>query len=114
MEGGTSSRLREPRRLSSGAAAPSTVRGLSTSDVDQALALYAAGFFPMDDPGEAFAPLSFYAADHRALFELDARTRGNVRRRGARRPPAGAPWGRRGRPPARGRRRPRRGPPPPH
>ena len=51
---------------------PSRVGRLSTSDVDQALALYAAGFFPMDDPDEAFGPLPFYAAEDRALFELDA------------------------------------------
>ena len=61
------------------------VRGLYigrlSSDVDQALALYAAGFFPMDDLDEAFGPLPFYAAEDRALFELDERTRARLRRR---------------------------------
>src|SRR3954454_18119527 len=79
------------RRLSRRTRGSSTV-GALISDVDQALALYAAGFFPMDDPDEAFAPLSFYAADDRALFELDARTRGNVRRRVRRSLRAGAGW----------------------
>src|SRR4051812_19476749 len=79
------------RRLSRRTRGSSTV-GALISDVDQALALYAAGFFPMDDPDKAFAPLSFYAADDRALFELDARTRGNVRRRVRRSLRAGAGW----------------------
>ncbi len=52
-----------------------------TSDVDQALALYAAGFFPMDDLREQRDPLPFYAAEERTLFELDARSRAAVRRR---------------------------------
>jgi leucyl/phenylalanyl-tRNA---protein transferase len=62
------------------------------SEVDQALALYAAGFFPMDDPDEAPRPLPFYAAEDRALFELDARTRAGVRRRVRRSLRAGAGW----------------------
>jgi leucyl/phenylalanyl-tRNA--protein transferase len=62
------------------------------SDVDQALALYAAGFFPMDDPDEAPRALPFYAAEDRALFELDARTRAAVRRRVRRSLRAGAGW----------------------
>jgi leucyl/phenylalanyl-tRNA---protein transferase len=65
---------------------------LSTSDVDQALALYAAGFFPMDDPEEAFGPLPFYAAEDRAIFELDAGTRARMRRRVRRSLRAGADW----------------------
>jgi leucyl/phenylalanyl-tRNA---protein transferase len=71
--------------------APSTLSRLS-SDVDQALALYAAGFFPMDDPEEAFGPLPFYAAEERAVFELDERTRGRVRRRVRRSLRAGTGW----------------------
>jgi leucyl/phenylalanyl-tRNA--protein transferase len=71
--------------------APSTLSRLS-SDVDQALALYAAGFFPMDDPEEAFGPLPFYAADERALFELDERSRARLRRRVRRSLRAGAGW----------------------
>ena len=91
MEGRTSS-SGEPPRLSSGAPAPSTVRVLSTSDVDQALALYAAGFFPMDDPDEAFGPLPFYAAEDRALFELDEASRARLHRRVHRSLRAGAGW----------------------
>ena len=46
----------------------------------------------MDDPAEAFAPLPFYAADERAVFELDARARARVRRRVRRSLRAGAAW----------------------
>ena len=70
---------------------PSTLSRLS-SDVDQALALYAAGFFPMDDPAEAFGPLPFYAAEERALFELDERARTRLKRRVRRSLRAGAGW----------------------
>lgn len=49
--------------------------------VDQAIALYAAGYFPMDDPAEARAPLPFYAAERRAVFDLDDRSRAALRRR---------------------------------
>ena len=35
----------------------------------------------MDDPEEAFGPLPFYAAEDRAVFELDAATRARLRRR---------------------------------
>lgn len=66
---------------------PATLR----SDVDQALALYAAGYFPMDDAGEA-GSLPFYAAPERALFELDERARAAVRRRVRRSLRAGADW----------------------
>jgi leucyl/phenylalanyl-tRNA--protein transferase len=65
---------------------------LTTSDVDQALALYAAGFFPMDDPGEPFGPLPFFAAEDRAIIELDERTRARLRRRVHRSLRAGAGW----------------------
>ena len=71
--------------------APSRVGRLS-SDVDQAIALYAAGFFPMDDPDEASGPLPFYAAEDRAVFELDERTRARLRRRVRRSLQHGADW----------------------
>jgi leucyl/phenylalanyl-tRNA---protein transferase len=35
----------------------------------------------MDDPRQALGPLPFYAAEERAVFELDERTRARVRRR---------------------------------
>ena len=79
-------------RLSRPCSGPSRVRVLSASDVDQALALFAAGFFPMDDPEEAFGPLPFYAAEDRAVFELDAATRARLRRRVRRSLRAGAGW----------------------
>jgi leucyl/phenylalanyl-tRNA---protein transferase len=79
------------RRLSSAGGAPSRV-GFLSSDVDQALALYAAGFFPMDDLDEAFGPLPFYAAEDRAVFELDERTRARLRRRVSRSLRAGDRW----------------------
>jgi len=78
-------------RLSVGGRVPSSIGRLS-SDVDQALALYAAGFFPMDDLDEAFGPLPFYAAEDRALFELDEGTRARVRRRVRRSLRAGEGW----------------------
>jgi leucyl/phenylalanyl-tRNA--protein transferase len=46
----------------------------------------------MDDPEEAFGPLPFYAADERAVFDLDERTRAGVRRRVRRSLRAGAGW----------------------
>jgi leucyl/phenylalanyl-tRNA--protein transferase len=49
--------------------------------VEQALSLYAAGYFPMDDVTEAHNPLPFYAAERRALFELDEASRAALRRR---------------------------------
>jgi leucyl/phenylalanyl-tRNA--protein transferase len=49
--------------------------------VEQAIALYAAGYFPMDDPAEARGPLPFYAAERRAVFDLDERSRAALRRR---------------------------------
>jgi leucyl/phenylalanyl-tRNA--protein transferase len=55
--------------------------GTLSPDVEQALALYAAGFFPMDDPEADTGPLPFYAAEERTLFELDERSRAALRRR---------------------------------
>jgi leucyl/phenylalanyl-tRNA--protein transferase len=46
----------------------------------------------MDDPEEAYGPLPFYAADERAVFDLDERTRAGVRRRVRRSLRAGAGW----------------------
>jgi leucyl/phenylalanyl-tRNA---protein transferase len=46
----------------------------------------------MDDPEEAFGPLPFYAAEDRAVFELDDRTRARLRRRVHRSLRAGADW----------------------
>jgi leucyl/phenylalanyl-tRNA---protein transferase len=70
-----------------------TSLGALSSDVDQALALYAAGFFPMDDPDEEpFGPLPFYAADERCVFELDDRSRAALRRRVRRSLRAGDDW----------------------
>lgn len=48
-------------------------------DVTEAVALYAAGWFPMDD--EDAAELPWYAAEQRAVFPLDAEFRGTLRRR---------------------------------
>jgi leucyl/phenylalanyl-tRNA--protein transferase len=60
--------------------------------VEQAIALYAAGYFPMDDPAEARGPLLFYAAEQRAVFELDDRSRAALRRRVRRSLRAGEGW----------------------
>jgi leucyl/phenylalanyl-tRNA---protein transferase len=49
--------------------------------VEQAIALYAAGYFPMDDSDQAGEPLPFYAAEQRAVLELDDRSRAALRRR---------------------------------
>jgi leucyl/phenylalanyl-tRNA---protein transferase len=49
--------------------------------VEQAVALYAAGYFPMDDLAESRGPLPFYAAERRAVFELDEPSRAAMRRR---------------------------------
>jgi leucyl/phenylalanyl-tRNA--protein transferase len=46
----------------------------------------------MDDPEEAFGPLPFYAAEDRALFELDDGTRSRLRRRVHRSLRAGTGW----------------------
>jgi leucyl/phenylalanyl-tRNA--protein transferase len=60
--------------------------------VEQAIALYAAGYFPMDDPAEAGGPLPFYAAERRAIFELDEASRVRLRRRLRRSLRAGREW----------------------
>jgi len=60
--------------------------------VEQAIALYAAGYFPMDDPAEAGAPLPFYAAERRAVFDLDEPSRARLRRRLRRSLRAGERW----------------------
>lgn len=46
----------------------------------------------MDDPEDRFGPLPFYAAEERALFELDPRARERLRRRVRRSLRAGAGW----------------------
>jgi leucyl/phenylalanyl-tRNA--protein transferase len=46
----------------------------------------------MDDPGEAFGPLPFYAAEDRAIIELDERTRARLKRRVRRSLRAGMGW----------------------
>jgi leucyl/phenylalanyl-tRNA--protein transferase len=61
--------------------------------VEQAVALYAAGYFPMDDPAEAGNPLPFYAAEQRAVLELDEASRAAVRGRLRRSLRAGARHG---------------------
>lgn len=48
-------------------------------DVAEAVALYAAGWFPMDD--EHAAELPWYAAEQRAILPLDAGFRAGLRRR---------------------------------
>jgi leucyl/phenylalanyl-tRNA--protein transferase len=46
----------------------------------------------MDDLDEAFGPLPFYAAEDRAVFELDERARARLRRHVRRSLRAGADW----------------------
>jgi leucyl/phenylalanyl-tRNA---protein transferase len=58
--------------------------------VEQAVSLYAAGYFPMDDVTEAHNPLPFYAAERRAVLELDEASRTRLRRRVRRSLRAGA------------------------
>lgn len=48
-------------------------------DVAEAVALYAAGWFPMDDPAAPEIP--WYAADQRAILPLDVAFRDGLRRR---------------------------------
>jgi leucyl/phenylalanyl-tRNA--protein transferase len=60
--------------------------------VEQAIALYAAGYFPMDDAAEARGPLPFYAAEQRAVLELDDASRAALRRRLRRSLRAGEGW----------------------
>jgi leucyl/phenylalanyl-tRNA---protein transferase len=60
--------------------------------VEQAVALYAAGYFPMDDPAEARGPLPFYAAERRAVMGLDEGSRAALRKRVRRSLRAGTGW----------------------
>jgi len=60
--------------------------------VEQAIALYAAGYFPMDDAAEGRGPLPFYAAEQRAVLELDDASRAALRRRLRRSLRAGEGW----------------------
>lgn len=60
--------------------------------IEEAIALYASGYFPMDDPTELQSPLPFYAARERAIFELGERPRAQVRRRVRRSLRAGKGW----------------------
>lgn len=60
--------------------------------IEEAIALYASGYFPMDDESEAQGPLPFYAARERAVLELDAASRAEVRRRVRRSLRVGAEW----------------------
>jgi leucyl/phenylalanyl-tRNA---protein transferase len=62
------------------------------ADVEQAIALYTAGLFPMDDPERPRAALPFYAADQRAVLELDAASRAALARRVRRSLHAGSGW----------------------
>ena len=69
-----------------------TARRNAAPPVEQAIALYAAGYFPMDDPAEARGPLPFYAAERRAVFDLDAAARARLRTRVRRSLRAAAGW----------------------
>ncbi|MCP9490165.1 MAG: hypothetical protein MSC31_09855 [Solirubrobacteraceae bacterium MAG38_C4-C5] len=53
---------------------------MSQLPVEEAVARYAAGFFPMDDDPAA-PEVPWYAADPRAVLELDAATRAALHRR---------------------------------
>ena len=55
------------------------VTGAGLPSVEQAVALYAAGWFPMDDAGSGELP--WYAADQRAVFELDRAARERLARK---------------------------------
>ena len=65
-------------------------RDLSVPSVEQAVALYAAGWFPMDDPGAPELP--WYAAEERATFDLDPGARAALARRLRRDVRACADW----------------------
>lgn len=54
-----------------------SVAGLPS--VEQAIALYAAGWFPMDEPGAPELP--WYAVDRRAILDLDTASRARVARK---------------------------------
>jgi len=58
--------------------------------VEQAVALYAAGWFPMDEPGAPELP--WYAAQERATFDLDPAARAALARRLRRDVRACAAW----------------------
>src|SRR3569832_195049 len=61
---------------------PMATRGVDHGpSVEQAVSLYAAGYFPMDDVAEAHNPLPFYAAERRAVLEHDEASRAALRRR---------------------------------
>lgn len=49
-------------------------------DVGEALARYAAGWFPMDDAADA-PEIPWYAVEQRTVFELDADSRARLRRK---------------------------------
>ena len=55
-------------------------RAVSKLPVEEAVARYAAGFFPMDDDPAA-PEIPWYAADPRAVLELDAAARAALHRR---------------------------------
>jgi leucyl/phenylalanyl-tRNA--protein transferase len=55
------------------------VTGAGLPSVEQAVALYAAGWFPMDDAGSGELP--WYAAEQRAIFELDRTAREHLARK---------------------------------
>ncbi len=50
-------------------------------DMHLALSAYTQGLFPMDDPEEQDAPLPFYRADPRAVFDLGPQALTHTRRR---------------------------------
>jgi leucyl/phenylalanyl-tRNA---protein transferase len=54
---------------------------MTAPGVEEAVALYAAGWFPMDGPEHAAAPLPFFAAHERAVLDLDPAARAALRRR---------------------------------
>ena len=56
-------------------------RPVDPPPAELALAAYAQGLFPMDDPRRQHEPLPFYRADPRAIFELDAEALDRLRRR---------------------------------
>ncbi len=63
---------------------------MSIPSVEQAVALYAAGWFPMDDPGARELP--WYAAQERATFDLDPAARAALAHRLRRDVRACADW----------------------
>jgi leucyl/phenylalanyl-tRNA---protein transferase len=67
-------------------------RGAAGPSVREAVALYAAGYFPMDDAAGASGPLPFFCTEARAVFDLDDAARAALRRRVRRSLRAGAGW----------------------